>query len=88
MIQDQKIGSISFIQGNSNILSLSYFLSKEYRDQGIMTKALQMALESFKNHRIKASVESNRYESIRVLLKNNFIITNEDQSCVELQKSV
>lgn len=68
---------------DSKIAELAYWLSKEYRGQGIMTKVItaftDMLLTDFSVHRVAAKPLEHNTASQKVLLKSGFKVVDENK---------
>jgi RimJ/RimL family protein N-acetyltransferase len=84
-----KIGYINLVwytYGRHSIPHLEYFLEEEYRNQGIMFRALKKYFKSIKknnliNEKIIAVVNKNNLKSINILKYLKFIFIEEVDGC-------
>lgn len=83
-VKSKEIGYIHMCYYDSlQIPAIEYEINKEYRNKGIMTKAVMKYIECLKKEGLKylcAVVEKNNEASKKVLKKNNFYLLSKTQN--------
>ena len=73
-------------------VEIGYGTDEEYRNQGIMTEAIAWIIQWISNHKkvkiIKAKTDPENTSSVRVLVKNDFIIDQQNDHSVILRLAI